>query len=84
MFTPQNPLAGTSLQELWYLKRKSPGGKVAHLIDPVTLQALCPAPHCRWLYVDEQKPINTCVKCAGIAAQASLVQEKDSDRLREC
>lgn len=82
MFIPQNPLAGTDLQELWYYKRKSPGGKVIHLIDPVSFYALCSAPHCRWLYVDEQRPLKTCVKCAGIAAQASLIQEKDNEHLR--
>lgn len=62
-----NPFSGTTLADRWYLKRKAPTGKVAHLLHPVTFTALCSAPHCNWEWVDEMDRIKTCQKCARMA-----------------
>lgn len=67
MYEILNPLRGTVLADSWYLKRKSNKGRVAHLIHPVSLNALCGAPHCFWQWVEEESKIATCTKCAKIA-----------------
>ena len=58
-----NYLEGTSLADLWYLRRKSPTGRVTHLIHPVTLNAICGAAHCDWTWVDSTDNIKECQKC---------------------
>ena len=82
MDTSANPFAGTSLHDMWYLKRRAPKGKVAHLLNPENFGALCAAPHCKWQWIYEDKPINVCTKCKAVAYQASLAQEKDNERLK--
>lgn len=62
-----NPFQGTVLADTWYLKRKSPTGKVAHLIHPVTFAAICGAPHCSWEWVEEHSPVSMCQKCRKLA-----------------
>jgi hypothetical protein len=81
MDSPYNPCAGTSLSASWYLKRKAPGGKVAHYIDPVGLGPLCGARLRRdWEYVPEDYPVRMCSKCKGVELQASVGQEIDDER----
>lgn len=67
MYEIMNPLRGTVLANSWYLKRKANRGRVAHLIHPVSLFALCGAPHCYWQWVEEGSSIATCVKCSRVA-----------------
>lgn len=81
--TPYNPAAGTAFSPMWFLKRKVPGGKVVHFIDPVKLAPLCNAPLRRdWEYVPEDKPSRMCSKCKGLELQASIGQEIDNERFK--
>lgn len=81
--TPYNPLAGTSLSHTWYYKRKAPGGKVVHYIDPVGFGPLCGAPLRKdWEYPPEDKPQRMCSKCKGLELQASIGQEIDNERFK--
>jgi hypothetical protein len=82
MEIPINPFAGTSFHDMWYLKRKAPNGRTAHLIDPITLSALCGYLHCQWMFVSEEKKLSVCVRCRGVAAQASLLEEIDNEHLK--
>jgi hypothetical protein len=80
---PYNPAAGTSLSHMWYYKRKAPGGKVVHFIDPIGLGPLCGAPLRKdWEYVLEGKPQRMCTKCKGLELQASIGQEIDNEHLK--
>ena len=81
--TPYNPSAGTSLSHMWYYKRRAPGGKVAHYIDPVGLGPLCGAPLRKdWQYVPEGRSQRMCTKCKGLELQASIGQEIDNERFK--
>jgi hypothetical protein len=83
MDKPYNPFAGTSLSDTWYLKRRAPGGKVAHFIDPIGFGPLCGAPLRRdWEYVSEEKSTRMCAKCKGVELQASIGQEIDNERFK--
>lgn len=83
MDKPYNPMAGTSLSHLWYLKRKAPGGRVVHLIDPVGLGPLCDtAPRKDWVFVPEESSTRMCAKCRGVELQASVAEEIDNERLK--
>lgn len=68
MYEILNPLRGTVLADSWYLKRKSAKGRVAHLIHPVSLNALCGAPHCFWRWVEEKSNTAVCAKCQRLAS----------------
>jgi hypothetical protein len=82
MDVPYNPFAGTSLSDIWYYKRKAPGGKVAHYIDPVGFGPICGAPLRRdWEWIQEDKPLRLCYKCRGVELLASNSQEIDNERL---
>lgn len=63
MYEILNPMRGTVLADSWFLKRKAARGRVAHLIHPVSLYALCGAPHCYWQWVEEKSPVPVCAKC---------------------
>lgn len=58
-----NPMEGTALAADWFLKRRAPGGKVVHLLNPVHFGALCSAPHCVWQWVPESNSYPLCKKC---------------------
>lgn len=78
---PYNYAAGTALSHIWFQKRKAPGGKVVHYIDPVKLAPLCGAPLRRdWGYPPEDKPQRMCSKCVGVELQASIAEEIDNER----
>jgi hypothetical protein len=80
---PYNPLAGTSLSDSWYLKRKAPNGRVTHLIDPIGLGPLCDSPlRDDWVYVPEEDNLRTCSKCRAVESNLSKSQEIDNERLR--
>lgn len=81
MDQPYNPLAGTSLSDTWFYKRRAPKSRVAHYIHPVHLVPLCDTPMRKdWLFVDG--PLKMCVKCRGIELQASVAEEIDNERLK--
>ena len=80
---PYNPAAGTAFSDGWYYKRKAPGGRVVHYIDPVGLGPLCDAALRRdWIFVPEELNFKMCVKCKGIELQASIAEEIDNERLK--
>lgn len=81
MDQPYNPWAGTSFSDGWFLKRKAPGGRVAHLFHPVNFSPLCgTSQRDDWLFVDSK--VKVCVKCQGVELQASVAEEIDNEHLK--
>lgn len=58
-----NPLQGTTFQDMWWLQRRAPSGRVIHWLNPVSLFALCGLENYGWEYVPEDKNYPVCKKC---------------------
>lgn len=63
----RNPFADSALADSWWLKRRSPGGRVAHYIDPSALVSVCGASPKFWEVAPEHLKLKICQKCVSAA-----------------